>query len=405
MNPLENEAVVEEQPVEAAYVEPTPVEEVDATPFEVEPEVPAPAFLQADDEEEFEDYEEVEEPEEATVSSVAAAPAFYQTPSVYADRPRQSVNESTNWDYTHADDGGFYVTVIQEKNAKQRNVLLLGAAALMFVVVMGSWGYSLFQKALDVGAIGSDTSLAYLGVDVPMDLEPEEEPKPNKDKAGGGGGGGKEDPEPVNQGDIPDQTKTPLRPPDPNVHRSDNFELKMPPPSTEGNMKFEKKYGQWGDPNSITGKLSSGPGSGGGMGTGYGTGVGSGYGTGTGSGSGSGYGNGNGDGNGDGTGSGTGGRVPPPVRAAVTTPYKITFQPKATYTDEARSNNVQGAVRLKITLLASGQVGSIVPVSRLPYGLTERAIAAAKQIRFEPKMVNGVAVPVTVTREYTFTIY
>src|SRR5215203_1348044 len=100
MNPLENEAVVEEQPVEAAYVEPTPVEEVDATPFEVEPEVPAPAFLQADDEEEFEDYEEVDEPNEATVSSVAAAPVFYQTPSVYADRPRQSrsVDESTNWD-------------------------------------------------------------------------------------------------------------------------------------------------------------------------------------------------------------------------------------------------------------------------------------------------------------------
>ena len=89
----------------------------------------------------------------------------------------------------------------------------------------------------------------------------------------------------------------------------------------------------------------------------------------------------------------------------MTTPYKITFQPKATYTDTARSNNVQGAVRLKITLLASGQVGSIVPVTRLPDGLTEKAIAAARQIRFEPKMVNGVPVSVVVTREYTFTIY
>ena len=87
------------------------------------------------------------------------------------------------------------------------------------------------------------------------------------------------------------------------------------------------------------------------------------------------------------------------------TPLRVTFQPKATYTDEARANDVQGGVRLKITLLASGEVGSIVPVTRLPYGLTEKAIEAARQIRFEPKTVNGVPVSVTVTREYTFTIY
>jgi TonB family protein len=62
-------------------------------------------------------------------------------------------------------------------------------------------------------------------------------------------------------------------------------------------------------------------------------------------------------------------------------------------------------VRLKITLLANGQVGSIVPLTRLPNGLTERAIAAARLIRFEPKTINGTPVSVTVTREYTFTIY
>jgi TonB family protein len=321
---------------------------------------------------------------------------------MYADRSQASVEEATNWDYTHADDGGYYVTVIQDKDVQQRNVLLLGATALMLIVVLGGWGISLFQKSLDVGAIGDENSLAYLGVDVPMTVE-EEEQKKNEDEGGGGGGGGKEDPNPVNQGDLPDQTKQPIRPPDPNVYRSDNFELKTPPPSTQGTRDFEQKYGRWGDPNSLSQIGSSGPGTGGGMGTGRGTGAGSGSGTGSGSGDGSGSGGGSGDGNGDGP--GPGGRVPPPVRAAVTTPYRITFQPKATYTDEARSNNVQGAVRLKITLLASGQVGSIVPVTRLPYGLTERAIAAAKQIRFEPKMVNGVAVPVTVTREYTFTIY
>ncbi|HBR58684.1 MAG TPA: hypothetical protein DEA22_14645 [Blastocatellia bacterium] len=60
---------------------------------------------------------------------------------------------------------------------------------------------------------------------------------------------------------------------------------------------------------------------------------------------------------------------------------------------------------MRVTLLASGQIGSITPVTRLPYGLTEQAIAAARQIRFEPKMVNGVPISTTVTMEYSFTIY
>lgn len=168
-------------------------------------------------------------------------------------------------------------------------------------------------------------------------------------------------------------------------------------------MKFEKKYDRWGDPNAAFGNLSNGPGTGGGMGSGTGTGQGSGTGTGTGSGTGSGYGGGTGDGNGDGTGSGSGG--PPPKVKPVTQNYRIIARPKATYTDEARQKNIQGAVRLKITLLASGQIGPITPVTRLPYGLTEQAIAAARRIQFEPKKVNGVPQSIVITYDYTFTIY
>ena len=334
----------------------------------------------------------------------ARANSSYEYQAKYASVPSSAFEKATNWDYSHPDDGGFYVTVVQDRNHKQRNQLMLGATALVTVIAVMAWGVSLFGKSLDVGAIGGESSLAYLIDEVPMPVE--EEVKKEKDKEdGGGGGGGKDEPEPVDQGDLPDQTKNPIRPPDQNTYRSDNFELKMPPPSTEGTKKFEQKYDKWGDPNArFTGLNSNGPGSGGGMGTGYGTGAGSGYGSGAGSGSGSGY--GSGTGTGEGPGSGTGGGGPPDLaKPKVTTAYKITFQPKATYTDTARSNNVQGAVRLKITLLASGQVGSIVPVTRLPDGLTEKAIAAAKQIRFEPKMVNGVPVSVVITREYTFTIY
>ncbi|MEK7855378.1 MAG: hypothetical protein AAB288_04760, partial [Acidobacteriota bacterium] len=198
--------------------------------------------------------------------------------------------------YTKEDDGGFYVTVIQEKNGKQRNMLLLGALVLMVSLSIGSYFVSLFQKEIGVGAIGDERSLAMLLDDVPMPVDEEEEIKKDKEDSGGGGGGGKNDPKPVNQGDLPDQTPDPIRPPDPKIPKLSNPDLVLHPPSTQGNMKTEKKYGQWGDPNSRFGDLSSGPGSGGGMGTGVGTGAGSGRGTGMGSGNGSGSGSGDGDG-------------------------------------------------------------------------------------------------------------
>lgn len=424
MNPVE----VPKQPIVA---EPTPVEpeiaaepvqvdtEVDATPVEIiEPEAPAPVFLAADEEdleepivfqaseeEEFEDEPVEEVYEEKYVPSVAAAPAFFQSTPAYADEVQYYPDEPSSWDYSHVDDGGYHVTVVQDRNQKQRNVLLLGATVLVLITAVTSWGVSLFQKDLGVGAIGSETSLAYLLDDVPMVIDEEQE-KREKEKGGGGGGGGREEKEETSQGDLADQSRTPTHiKPDVNIVKNDNFELKQPIATTEGDRKFPKIYDRYGDPNSKFQGFSNGTGSGGGQGSGFGNGQGSGYGTGAGSGSGSGSGGGNGDGNGDGDGSGGRGGPPPAAIAKVTQPYKITFQPKATYTDAARSNNVQGAVRLKITLLASGQVGSIVPVTRLPDGLTEKAIAAARQIRFEPKMVNGVPVSVVVTREYTFTIY
>ena len=98
-----------------------------------------------------------------------------------------------------------------------------------------------------------------------------------------------------------------------------------------------------------------------------------------------------------------GASVPP--AALVTSPLKITAKPKAQYTDAARAQDVQGVVRLKIALLANGSVGSITPINELPFGLTEQAIAAARQIKFEPRRVNGVPQTAIVTFEYSFTIY
>ena len=395
MNPVDGNAVA---PVAAA-----PVEAAGAETFyeAAAPEVVEPEFQAADAvDDEFEAPVE-EEPVPPTVSiPAAAATAAFASQTMYADEPRSMTVTP------EALDGGYYITVIEEKNSKQRNMLLLGSAVLCLTVALVATVWSIFDKALDIGAIDDGRLFSAVIVDDPMVTEEiKEEKKKDKDD-GGGGGGGKNEPDPVNQGDLVDQTKHPVRPPDVKVDRLENPSLELPPPSTEGNMKFKKNFDRWGDPNSKFAGLSNGPGTGGGVGSGTGTGQGSGRGTGTGSGTGSGYGNGNGDGNGDGDGDGGGGSSgPPPKVEAKTTPLQIISKPKATYTDAARTNNVQGSVRLKITLLASGAVGSITPVTRLPHGLTEQAIAAARQFRFKPKLINGVPQSVVVTFDYGFNIY
>jgi len=363
-------------------------------------EIPAARF-----EEPIEEVEEVIE----TAKPVAArhdSPAFMTAPGIlfesepkYADEVRHTIPAPL----LSKDGDGYAITVIEEKNGNQRNGLLLAATAFTLLVALGAWAVSLFNKDLNLGAIGDDRSIAMLLEDVPMPTVEEPKQEKNKDDAGGGGGGGREDQEDVNQGDLADQTKQPIRPPDAKVHRMDDPALVMPPPSTEGNKKFPKDYDRWGDPNKYGQIASNGPGTGGGMGSGTGTGQGSGTGTGAGSGSGSGYGSGVGDGNGDGRGSGDGG--PPPTVARVSQPLKILAKPKAQYTDAARTNQVQGNVTLRVTFLASGGIGSITTVKGLPHGLTEQAIAAARAMRFEPEKVNGV--PRTTTRPvtYAFNIY
>lgn len=91
--------------------------------------------------------------------------------------------------------------------------------------------------------------------------------------------------------------------------------------------------------------------------------------------------------------------------AIQSTSYKILSKQKAVYTDFARFYNVSGSVRLKVTLLANKTVGTITPITHLPFGLTKKAIEAAKSIEFEPKIVKGVPVSVLVTFDYGFVLY
>jgi TonB family protein len=88
-----------------------------------------------------------------------------------------------------------------------------------------------------------------------------------------------------------------------------------------------------------------------------------------------------------------------------TLPIVVVHKPSARYTDEARKLNIQGSVTLKVTFLTSGGIGSVTPVSSLPYGLTEQAIEAARKLVFIPAKKNGTKVTIIKTVVYSFTIY
>lgn len=394
----------EMSPVSEVVVNEAPTVEAKATP-----EPPAPAIIAAPEppattepiaeasviEKAAETPARVEAP---VVAAPVTTPVFHSAKALDADRGPVSLEDEHS---RFARDGGFYVTVIEEKNVGQRNSLLVGTFGFMILALISGLIFNIFSKDLDIGAINDDIFSAVLVDDVPMTVE-EEIQKKNKDDGGGGGGGGRDEKDPASQGDLADQSKTPTRPPNVNTPKSDTPMLETP--TTEGTMKFPKIYGKWGDPNGAPG-LSNGPGTGGGIGSGRGTGQGNGNGTGAGNGNGSGWGNGNGNGNGDGSGDGDGGPPPPPRPVGVTAPLKILAKPKPSYTDSARQNQVQGTVILRVTFLASGAIGSISPVKGLPNGLTEQAIAAARSIRFEPAKSNGVGQTVTKQVEYTFSIY
>lgn len=72
------------------------------------------------------------------------------------------------------------------------------------------------------------------------------------------------------------------------------------------------------------------------------------------------------------------------------------------YTADARKNEISGTVILKVVFAKTGQVLNIRVVSGLPYGLTEQAISAAREIKFTPAMIDGSPVSMWMQLEYNF---
>ena len=165
----------------------------------------------------------------------------------------------------------------------------------------------------------------------------------------------------------------------------------------------------FGDPRSNSRIPSNGPGDGGGVGTQQGTGIGNGKGPGFGPGE-----NGNTGGGsreiGSGQLGGSSGNNPDGRErvlrvSEVEQRARLLSKPEPQYTEEARRNQTTGTVVLRVVFSSTGEVQEIRAVQTLPFGLTERAIAAARQIRFLPATSGGRPVSVYMQLEYNFNLY
>jgi TonB family protein len=219
--------------------------------------------------------------------------------------------------------------------------------------------------------------------------------KPKPKPASGGGGGGRQKPEPPSKGVPPQMALTPqivLPNPEPPKIKNPTLPVAM---TTYGDPSLRMPKGPIGDPTGVPAPPSPGPGSGGGIGRSSGSGVGGGTGGGAGPGRG-----GNAGGGDMGLG---GGRSVEPMTASLRP--TILYREKAKYTEEARQNKIQGTVVLQVVFNVNGSITDIRVIRGLPDGLTEKAIEAAKRIRFNPAVKAGTPVSVRGSLEFTFNLY
>ena len=230
---------------------------------------------------------------------------------------------------------------------------------------------------------------------------------PRRQQAHGGGGGGDHTLLPPQSGELPPPSKVlaaipinrPINPPT----------LPIAGVDIDPALWKDLKEPMYGDPRSNSTTPSSGSGESEGIGAGRGLGIGAGDGPGIGPGSsgntGGGYGQNGCCGEGTGGGAGAGGFGEGFSIFEVDQRARLLSKPEPQYTEEARRNQVSGTVTLRAIFSSSGDVVQIRTLNSLPFGLTERAIAAARQIKFVPAMKNGHPVSVRMQLEYNFSLY
>jgi TonB family protein len=234
--------------------------------------------------------------------------------------------------------------------------------------------------------------------------------KPKQERPGGGGGGGREEAKPASFGKTPQASLDvpQIIPPDPKPPQIKNPALPVAATLNADPMLIppDARVLPYGDPKSKSTDPSSGTGTGNGIGSGTGTGIGSGEGNGFGPGRGGNVGGGDFNAGGGGPGGGGGGDYSRIFTGKdVTTKARLISKPEPQYTEDARKNQITGTVVLKVVFASNGSVQNIRTVSGLPYGLTERAIAAARQIKFVPATKDGHQVSMWMQLEYNFNLY
>jgi periplasmic protein TonB len=247
--------------------------------------------------------------------------------------------------------------------------------AIAFISMLVFWSVSHQRQATSNGEL-PPTWVSING------YYPKAEMPEGDDKPGGGGGGGREKQDAASSGDVPQFLVQPIVGPRP--------ELQPKPPilpmieAVMGDPRIQLKrddLGVTGLPDGINGLPSAGSGTGGGIGTGVDGGIGSGNGPGVGPGHGGNIGE---DGN------GSGGRPRSSFQQpAVDSRPILLNQPHPLFTEEARKNKVQGVVRVRVLVDASGEVREVLIVRGLPDGLNEQAIRAAHLMRFRPAIRDG----------------
>ncbi len=303
-----------------------------------------------------------------------------------------------------------------------------GVMAALAIMIAGAIFFVMLDRMHGRDLAANDPlreDLEYVG---PVTDIPEEQKKPDEgtagnakgkgggskvkqEKPGGGGGGGRQEAKPASAGKLPPASLDipQVRAPDPRPPTVKNPNLPVPATIVADPTLFptDTRPIAYGDPKSKSTETSSGGGKGNGIGEGTGGGVGTGEGGGVGPGRGGNTGGGDRNDGGGGAGGNLGGTDYTKNFAAkdVTRKANIIAKPEPGYTEEARKNNVTGEVLLRVVLSSNGTVTGVSVKKGLPDGLTEKAIAAAKQIKFTPAEKDGRKVSQYTTLAYSFNIY
>ncbi len=261
---------------------------------------------------------------------------------------------------------------------------------------------------LNIESIPDSTAAAKTGVDgkgrVGLNEGAGEGSGPTPKSSRGGGGGGDHNRNPAQSGKVPPpsniQAAIPTTPP------VNALSLPVAGIVIDPALWKDLKAPIYGDPRSTSQIPSKGPGEGEGIGTNKGLGIGEGEGPGFARGENGNTGGGSNETGCCGPGSGrTTGDGEALWAREVEQKARLLFKPEPQYTEEARRNQIEGTVTLRVVFSSSGEVVQIRAVNTLPFGLTERAIAAARQIKFVPATKGGHAVSVHMQLEYNFNLY